>query len=95
MVESCSKPLKYESDATYRIFKPVGIFTLSDRSPNVRYRISVGDVIWSLFPLLGIYLVGWDILEPVEYVGCSKKTDPSKMTDLCYDYLTKQDYLQH
>ena len=54
--------------------EPVGIFTLNQRDPDVCYEVVVGNVIWSIVLVetivAPIYLVGWQILEPVPDENC-------------------------
>lgn len=53
---------------TSATFKPIGWATLSDRNPDVKYKVSIGNVVWSVLLcetlVVPVVLTGWYLLEP-------------------------------
>ena len=50
-------------------FKPYGLFNTEERNPNVKYEVSIGNVIWSVLLsesiAVPLVLIGWYLYEPV------------------------------
>ena len=61
-----------------KVYKPVGIFNQDEKSTNVHYSVSVGNVVWSILlcetVVVPIVLVGWYIENP----DCSMQEFKSK-----------------
>ena len=59
-------------------FKPVGWATLDEKNPDVKYNVSVGNVVWSVLLaetiVAPVVLTGWYLFEP-DYV----KTDKARI----------------
>jgi hypothetical protein len=65
MLTACGKPKTING-----VNHPtVGVFTLSERDPNVHYEVSVGNVVWSILLCetiaAPVYFVDWSIMNPV------------------------------
>lgn len=83
----CGRPLEVKMPGTTvtHVYPTVGLFTLDQRSPDICYEVSVGNVIWSIILIESIvfpvYFVGWSIMNPVR-----PKTGPN---DTCAAYETR------
>lgn len=75
LLTGCGKPLEVGSQT----YPTVGLFNQDQRSKNVCYEVSVGNVIWSIIliesVIFPVYFIGWSIQNPVRV-----KTSP---TDDC------------
>ncbi len=66
ILSGCGEPLR----VSYKVYPTYGLFNEStDKSKNVCYKISVGNVIWSIL-LVGtviapVYFIGFDLWNPV------------------------------
>ena len=53
---------------------PIGIATWHQKDPDVCYEVVFGNVIWSILLsgtiVVPVYLIGWQILEPVPNENC-------------------------
>lgn len=53
-------------------YDPKGVFTLDDKDKGIHYRVSVGNVVWSVITLesviIPVILCGWYLWEP-EYIN--------------------------
>lgn len=56
-------------------FKPVGVFELDDKNPDIEYEVSIGNIVLSVIfvetIIVPIVLCGWYLFEPVN----QKKSD--------------------
>ena len=52
-----------------KTYEPVGMFDQDERSPKIHYKVSVGNVVWSVLLIetvvVPIVLIGWYIQNPV------------------------------
>lgn len=57
-------------------FKTYGLFNKNEKNENIRYELSIGNIIWSVLLIETIFvpviLIGWYLYEPVEYIGDSE-----------------------
>ena len=47
-------------------YEPQGLFTMNDKDPNIKYKVSISAVVWStiFFPVGSIIFLGWYLWEP-------------------------------
>lgn len=78
MISGCaqSKVLDYVNEGGVRseyLFKPIGLFTMNDMNEDVQYKVSIGNIIWSVLLVetivAPIVLIGWYLWYPDEYIG--------------------------
>jgi len=52
-----------------RTYIPYGLFDPEDQNPNIQYRVSIGNVVWSILlfetVIAPVVLFGWYLYEPV------------------------------
>lgn len=57
------------------VFQPYGAFNMFDKNPDVRYGVSIGNLVWSaLFcqtVIVPVVLMGWFMMEPIGTVDDS------------------------
>jgi hypothetical protein len=59
-----------------REYETYGLFNQDEvKAPNVRYKIVVGNVVWSVLLaetiVAPLYFIGFDLFEPVELADCT------------------------
>lgn len=73
-----SKVLDYPAENEVQQFesKTYGLFSKDEKNENIRYELSIGNIIWSILLIeiifVPVILVGWYLYEPVEYIGDSE-----------------------
>jgi hypothetical protein len=59
-----------------KVASPYGVFNMDDKSPCVKYKVCIGNVVWAcIFSgsiVVPIVILGWYLLEPVGPKDCDQ-----------------------
>ena len=71
LLSGCGRPALFTVDGNTKYYPTYGFFNeSSDRSKNVCYEVSIGNVIWSIILIetivAPIYFIGFSLFNPVD-----------------------------